>query len=108
MCIGSVVVMSLDLKSAVNADANLVISSLLKLIENKFECKNCGKYSSIGWRELGASKCADGVAIIKMFIKTSNPFAARVTGSRRAAAKLEGHSCGSVTMEKSPAMNAGL
>jgi hypothetical protein len=58
-----------------DADTNFMSSSLLKLVENEFQSDNSWKYSSIGRWYLGASESADGIAIVKVLVKTSYPFA---------------------------------
>jgi hypothetical protein len=74
MGIRSFIIVTLDLKAAMNADADLMGSSLLKLIQNEFESDNSREDCGVWWRYLGTAESADGIAVIKMFIEASNPF----------------------------------
>jgi hypothetical protein len=49
--------------------------SLLELVENELESDNSWEYSSIGRGYLGTAKSTDGVAVVKVLVETSYPFA---------------------------------
>ena len=76
MGIGTIVIVSLNLESAMNADSDFICSSLFELVEDQLKGDDSRKNSSIRWRNLGSAKCADIVTGVQMFVKSSNPFAA--------------------------------
>jgi hypothetical protein len=98
--IRGVVVMTLNLKASMNANADFVIGSLFELVQDQLERDDSRKDSGVRRRNLRTSERTNGIAAVQMFIKTCDPLAScnGVTKSCGEARRAE---------QKSSAMKSG-
>ena len=93
MGIRSFIVMALNLESSVNTYSHFVISSLFELVKHQFQSNSSRENGSIRRWDLGASKGADCIAIVKMFEETGKPFTSR-NGISESGSEAEGAQLG--------------